>query len=82
MRQIRWTTEASDQLEDAIKRIQQDNPSAALNVARAVIGRIEQLARFPGTGRKTGAEASARPVQGTQERRFTKGNLCNWPSCF
>ena len=51
MRQIRWTTEAADQLETAVKRIQQDNPSAAPNVAQAVIDRIEQLAAFPGLGR-------------------------------
>ena len=51
MRQIRWTTEASDQLEAAVKRIQQDNPAAARNVAQAVIDRIEQLATFPGLGR-------------------------------
>ena len=50
MRQIRWTTEASDQLEAAVKRIQQDNPTAARNVAQAVIDRIEQLATFPGLG--------------------------------
>ena len=48
---IRWTTEASDQLQAAIRRIQQDNPTAARNVARAVIDRIEQLATFPGLGR-------------------------------
>ena len=51
MRLIRWTTEASDQLEAAVKRIQQDNPTAARNVAQAVIDRIEQLATFPGLGR-------------------------------
>jgi plasmid stabilization system protein ParE len=51
VRQIRWTTEASDQLEAAVKRIQQDNPAAARNVAQAVIDRIEQLAAFPGLGR-------------------------------
>lgn len=51
MRQIRWTTEASDQLEAAVKRILQDNPTAARNVAQAVIDRIEQLAAFPGLGR-------------------------------
>ena len=47
VRLIRWTTEASDQLEAAVKRIQQDNPTAARNVAQAVIDRIEQLATFP-----------------------------------
>jgi len=51
VRQIRWTTEASDQLEAAVNRIRQDNPTAARNVAQAVIDRIEQLANFPGIGR-------------------------------
>ena len=51
MRQIRWTTEASDQLEATVKHIQQDNPAAARNVAQAVIDRVEQLAAFPGLGR-------------------------------
>ena len=51
MRQIRWTTEAADQLETAVKHILQDNPTAAQNVAQAVIDRIEQLAAFPGLGR-------------------------------
>jgi plasmid stabilization system protein ParE len=46
VRLIRWTTEASDQLEAAFKHIQQDNPTAAGNVAQAVIERIEQLATF------------------------------------
>jgi toxin ParE1/3/4 len=60
VRQIRWTTEAADQLEDAVKHIQQDNIPAARNVAQAVIDRIEQLASFPGLGR-TGE------VKGTRE---------------
>ena len=51
MRIIRWTAEASGQLEAAVKRIQQDNPAAARNVAQAIIDRIEQLANFPGLGR-------------------------------
>ncbi len=51
MRLLRWTTEAVDQLEAAVKHIQQDNPTAARNVAQAVIDRIEQLASFPGLGR-------------------------------
>lgn len=51
MRQIRWTTEAADQLETTVKHIQQDNPAAARNVAQAVIDSIEQLASFPGLGR-------------------------------
>jgi toxin ParE1/3/4 len=51
VRQIRWPTEASDQLETAVKHILQDNPTAARNVAQAVIDRIEQLAAFPALGR-------------------------------
>ena len=51
MRQIRWTTEAADQLETAFEYIQRDNPTAARNIAQAVIDRIEQLATFPGLGR-------------------------------
>jgi toxin ParE1/3/4 len=51
VRRIRWTTEAPDQLEAAVKHIQQDNPAAARNVAQAVIDIIEQLATFPGLGR-------------------------------
>jgi plasmid stabilization system protein ParE len=51
VRQIRWATEAADQLEAAVKQIQQDNPAAARNVAQAIIDRIEQLAALPGLGR-------------------------------
>jgi toxin ParE1/3/4 len=51
VRQIRWTTEAADELETAVKHIQQDNPTAARNVAQAVIDRIEQLTVFPALGR-------------------------------
>ena len=47
MRLIRWTTEASDQLESAVRRIQHDNPTAARNVAQAVIDRIEQPGNLP-----------------------------------
>jgi plasmid stabilization system protein ParE len=47
---IRWTTEAADQLEGIIKHILQDNPEAALRVARAILGRIENLKHFPRLG--------------------------------
>lgn len=60
MRLIRWTTEASGQLEAAVKRIQQDNPTAARNFAQTVINRIEQLAASPGIGRP-------KEVKGTRE---------------
>ena len=51
MRLIRWTTEASDHFEAAIKYIEQDNPEVARKAAQMIIDRIEQLARFPGMGR-------------------------------
>jgi toxin ParE1/3/4 len=51
VRQIRWTTEASDQLVAAVECIQEDNPTAARNVAQSVIDRIAALASFPVMGR-------------------------------
>jgi addiction module RelE/StbE family toxin len=51
VRLIRWTSQAADQLEAAVNHIQQDNPTAARNVAQAVIDRIEQLTTLPGFGR-------------------------------
>jgi plasmid stabilization system protein ParE len=64
VRLIRWTTEASDQLEAAVKHILQENPTAARNIAQAFIERIEQLAAFPGLGRPgevTGTRELVRP---------------------
>jgi len=51
VRLIRWTTEAADQLEAAIKRIQQYKAPAGREVAQAIIDRVEQPAEFPGIGR-------------------------------
>jgi plasmid stabilization system protein ParE len=51
VRLIRWTTEAADEFEAAVKHIQQHNPTAGRNVAQAVIDGIQQLATFPGIGR-------------------------------
>lgn len=51
MRQIRWTTEAAEQLEATVQYIQEDSPTAARRIAQAVIERIEQLSGFPGLGR-------------------------------
>ena len=48
---IRWTTEASDQLIGIVQHIQQENPTAALNVAQAVIDDIDRLETFPHLGR-------------------------------
>jgi plasmid stabilization system protein ParE len=47
VRQIRWTTDAFDELVAAVKRIQEDNPATARNVAQTVIDRIEQLTSPP-----------------------------------
>ena len=51
MTRIRWTTEAADQLEGIVKHILNDNPEAARKVARAILGRIENLKHFPRLGR-------------------------------
>jgi plasmid stabilization system protein ParE len=44
---IRWTAEASDQIIGIVQHIQQENPTAALNVAQAVIDDIDRLETFP-----------------------------------
>ncbi len=51
MRFIRWTAEAADQFEAAVKYIQQDNPDVGRSVAQTIIGRIDELANAPGVGR-------------------------------
>ena len=61
MTRIRWTTEAADQLEGIVDQILKDNPEAARKVARAILGRIENLKDFPRLGRP-GEE-----VEGTRE---------------
>jgi toxin ParE1/3/4 len=62
MRLIRWTTDAADQFEAAVKHIRQDNPTAGRNVAQVVIDRIEQLATFPGLGRPGEVKATRKLV--------------------
>ena len=62
MTRIRWTTEAADQLEGIVKRIQEDNPEAARKLARAILNRIEELKHFPRLGHP-GEE-----VEGSRER--------------
>lgn len=51
MRFIRWTAEAADQFEAAVKYIHQDNPDASGVVAQTIIDRIDGLANAPGVGR-------------------------------
>lgn len=48
---IRWTTEASSNLEQISLRIAEDKPEAALKTAAAIFERIEQLVSFPRRGR-------------------------------
>lgn len=48
---IRWTTEASGNLEHISLHIAGDNPEAALKAVRTIFQRIEQLAVFPHRGR-------------------------------
>ncbi|HEY6342439.1 MAG TPA: type II toxin-antitoxin system RelE/ParE family toxin [Bryobacteraceae bacterium] len=49
---IRWTAGAADDLESISEYIAEDNPEAALRVARAIFSRIEELSKFPHLGRK------------------------------
>jgi plasmid stabilization system protein ParE len=58
VRQIRWTTEAADQLVAAVKHIREDDPAAARNVAQTVIDHIERLSVFPGLGRSGEAKGT------------------------
>jgi toxin ParE1/3/4 len=51
VRFIRWTAEAADQFEAAVKYIQQDNLDAGRTLAQTIISRIDGLAKAPGVGR-------------------------------
>jgi toxin ParE1/3/4 len=55
--EIRWTPEASSNLEVISLHIARDSPEAALRTVRVIFQSIEQLAAFPyrcRTGRKEG----------------------------
>ncbi len=49
--EIRWTPEATSNLEHISLHIAEDNPEAALKTARSIFERIEQLVAFPRRGR-------------------------------
>lgn len=51
MTEIRWSTEAADQLEAIVNRIREDNPEAARAVAQAILDRVAELETFPSLGR-------------------------------
>src|SRR5690242_16206050 len=48
---VRWTVPAIQDLTGIVKHIQEENPTAARQVARKVIGHLEKLRRFPNLGR-------------------------------
>ncbi len=61
MTRIRWTTDAANQFEGIVRRIQDSNPDAARKTAETILGRIVDLQAFPNLGRP-GEE-----VRGTRE---------------
>jgi toxin ParE1/3/4 len=58
--QIRWSPEAADDFESAIRRILQDKPTNAQRVAQIIYDRIAALTTFPNRGR-------AGRIEGTRE---------------
>jgi addiction module RelE/StbE family toxin len=54
---VRWTTEASENLEHIRRHIEEDNPAAALRKVQAIFDHVKKLSLFPNrgrTGRKDG----------------------------
>jgi toxin ParE1/3/4 len=49
--EVRWSPEAAADFTAIVGYIRQDNPSAALRVARAIYNAIAQLNTFPNRGR-------------------------------
>ena len=49
--EVRWSPEAAADFTSIVQYIRQDNPSAALRVARAIYNAIAQLNIFPNRGR-------------------------------
>ena len=58
---IRWTTEASENLEQIRRHIEEDNPEAALRTVRAIFHHIKKLSVFPSRGR-TGRKKGTREL--------------------
>ena len=61
MRRSRWTPAAAEDFAEAIRYMRADNETAALDAARSIYSRIEQLALFPSLGRP-GREAGTREL--------------------
>lgn len=58
---LRWTEDASRQLEEISRRIEEDNPDAAFRVVNEIFQRIELLREFPYRGRP-GSEPGTREL--------------------
>ena len=48
---IRWTMQAAEDIVGIVYHIQEENPSAAQQVAEQIIGSLEKLMTFPRIGR-------------------------------
>jgi plasmid stabilization system protein ParE len=48
---IRWTTEATGNLEYILRRIGEDKPEAALKTVRRIFEQVKSLSSFPNRGR-------------------------------
>jgi addiction module RelE/StbE family toxin len=62
-RRIRWTTDATNDLEQIFTHIIKENPTAARDVVRAITDGISKLKDFPKLGRSG-------QVEGTREMVF------------
>jgi len=60
---LRWTTPAAQDLDNIVRRIQQDNPDAAAKVAKTLYDGCGSLENFPRLGRKG-------RIEGTRELVF------------
>ena len=60
---LRWTTPATQDLSNIIRRVQQDNPEAAAKVAAILFDGYGTLGQFPRRGRKG-------RIEGTRELVF------------
>ncbi len=58
---LRWTEDASRQLEEISRRIEEDNPDAAFRVVNEIFPSIELLREFPYRGR-LGSEPGTREL--------------------
>ena len=52
MARLIWTGSALDDLDDAAEYIALDNPAAARSLVERVFRRVDQLARFPKSGKR------------------------------